>query len=59
MTTYKESTYDRVGQDGPEDEDCKKHAPQEMCYACLGTGKIVGFGNTGKDCPCQYVMEEG
>ena len=21
------------------------------CYGCLGTGKIVGFGNTGKTCP--------
>jgi hypothetical protein len=22
------------------------------CYSCLGTGKIVGFGYTGQQCPC-------
>lgn len=26
--------------------------PDPNCYGCLGTGKIVGFGRSGKRCPC-------
>jgi hypothetical protein len=22
------------------------------CYSCMGTGRIQGFGHTGKPCPC-------
>jgi hypothetical protein len=24
------------------------------CYACGGTGRIIGFGHDGQQCPCTF-----
>lgn len=32
--------------------DIPPEIPDPSCYGCLGTGKIQGFGQQGKTCPC-------